>query len=397
MKLNRLKRTAAGLALVLALSCLGACSGGEETSGTAEGTAEAGTGESATAEAESAAKIGFIYNGSVDTAGFSADCNKQRIAAQEYSSIESEYIDNVNVGDFEEAVKMLVEDGCTHIVSSSPVFSHAINPVSQNYMNINFIDYGSSMRSTNIFAYSESIYQGAYIAGMAAAFNSESEKIGIVVDPSMLYTVQVTDAVQLGAQIVYTTAQTVYAAAREDSEIHNAVDALAAKGCDVIISYTASSETVDYCESSGIKTIGCIDYRDTAENYENLLLYFYSSRDSFYLAQYKAMEQGTWEPESYLGTVGNGVVRISNALSAAKDGTQDIMDALIPKVSSGSAYIFAGQLKDVNGSIMQRDGESMSTSDILALSWYVEGVDLSLETFVVSKDTLAENELVIKK
>lgn len=395
MSKNWLKRIAAAVSLTLALTSLSACGGSPEASGTAEGTAE-GTAD-ATSESQPAAKLGFIYNGSVDGRGFSADCNRQRIAAEQYTNVESEYIDNVNVGDFEKAVKMLVEDGCTHIVSGSPVFSHTINPVSQNYMNINFIDYGSSMRSTNIFAYTESIYQAAYVAGMAAAYNSTSEKIGIVTDPSMLYTVQVTDAVQLGAQIVYSSAQTVYATAREDSEIHSAVDALIGKGCDVIISYTASAETVDYCEKKGVKVIGSLDYRDSAADYKNLLLYFYSSRDSFYLAQYKAMEQDSWQPESYLGSVGNGVVRISDALPAAKDGTQDIMDKLIPKVASGSAYIFSGQLKDVNGSIMQREEEAMSTSDILALSWFVEGVDLSLDTLIVSKDTPTVHELVIKK
>lgn len=394
MNRNWLKIIAGTAALTIALTSLTAC-GDTEGSGTAEGTAE-GTGE-ATQEVQPVAKLGFIYNGSVDEKSFAYDCNQQRIAAQEYTNVESEYIDNVNVGDFDKAVKLLVEDGCTHIVSGSPVFSHVINPVSQDYMNINFIDYGSSMRSVNIFAYTESVYQAAYVAGMAAAYNSTSEKIGIVVDPSMLYTVQVTDAAQLGAQLVYSTAQTVYAAARQNSEIQNAVDALIKKGCDVIISYTASSETVDYCNSRGVKVIGCLDYRESAGDYENLVMYFYSSRDSFYLAQYKEMEQDKWQPESYLGTVGNGVIRISDALPSAKDGTQDIMDRLIPKVASGSAYIFSGQLKDVNGSIMQREDAMMSTSDILALSWYVEGVDLSLDTFVISKDTPDENELVIKR
>lgn len=394
MNRNWLKIIAGTAALTIALTSLTAC-GDTEGSGTAEGTAE-GTGE-ATQEVQPVAKLGFIYNGSVDEKSFAYDCNQQRIAAQEYTNVESEYIDNVNVGDFDKAVKLLVEDGCTHIVSGSPVFSHVINPVSQDYMNINFIDYGSSMRSVNIFAYTESVYQAAYVAGMAAAYNSTSEKIGIVVDPSMLYTVQVTDAAQLGAQLVYSTAQTVYAAARQNSEIQNAVDALIKKGCDVIISYTASGETVDYCNSRGVKVIGCLDYRESAGDYENLVMYFYSSRDSFYLAQYKEMEQDKWQPESYLGTVGNGVIRISDTLPSAKDGTQDIMDRLIPKVASGSAYIFSGQLKDVNGSIMQREDAMMSTSDILALSWYVEGVDLSLDTFVISKDTPDENELVIKR
>ena len=39
----------------------------------------------------------------------------------------------------------------------------------------------------------------------------------------------------------------------------------------------------------------------------------------------------------------------------------------------------------------------MTTSDILAINWYVEGVDLSLDTFIVSKDTPTAHELVIKK
>lgn len=395
MSTNWLKKTAAALALCMMFTSVTACSGSDETSGTAEGTAET-TAES-TQEAEPVAKLGFIYNGSVEGMGFTADCNKQRIAAQQYSNIESVYIENVNVGDYEKAVKMLVEDGCTHIVSGSPVYSHAINPVSQQYMNINFIDYGSSTRSVNIFAYTESIYQGAYIAGVAAAFNSESEKIGMVVDPVMLYSVPCVDAAALGTQLVYSTSTLVLANARADGEIRKAVDALADMGCDVIISYTESAETVEYCNKKGIKVIGNLDYSENAGDYENLLMYFYSSRDSFYLSQYKAMQLGDWQPSSYMGTLGNGVVTVSDALSAAKDGTQDIMNKLVPKVASGAAYIFDGQMKDVNGTIKQREGVAMATSDILALNWYVEGVDLSLDSFIESKSTPDSSELVIKK
>ena len=394
MKNRILKSIAAALALCTAMLTFTACSGGDSTPGTAEGTGEA---TSETAEAEPAAKIGFIYNGSIDGESFTADINTQRIKAEQYSNIESEYIENVSVSDFARAVKMLVEDGCTHIVSGSPVFAHSINPVSQQYMNINFIDYGSSMRSVNIYAYTEAVYQGAYIAGMVAEYNSESEKIGMVVDPSMLYTVQVVDAAALGTQIVYSTAQLITATAHADSEIDNAVDALKAQGCEVIISYTASGETVDYCGKKGIKVIGNLDYTDDSADHDTMLMYYYSSRDSFYLSQYKAMQLGTWQPESYMGNLGNGIICVSDALPAAKDGTQDIMDALVPKVSTGAAYIFAGQLKDINGSIKQRDDAMMATSEILNLSWYVEGVDISLDSFIVSKDNIESVELVIKK
>ena len=109
------------------------------------------------------------------------------------------------------------------------------------------------------------------------------------------------------------------------------------------------------------------------------------------------MQLDEWQPESYMGTLGNGVVNVSDALSAAKNGTQDIMNNLIPKVASGRAYIFIDQLKDVNGTIMQREGVAMATSDILSMNWYVLGVDLSLDSFIESKNTPDISELVIKK
>lgn len=390
---KRLRKFAAAAALIFALTSLSACSNSEEetSSGTAEGTAES------TAEAEPAAKLGFIYNGSADEMSFTGDCNKQRIAAEQYTNIESEYIERVNVGDFEQAVKMLVEDGCTHIVSGSPVYANALGPVSKNYMNINFIDYGSESLSSNIYAYTESVYQAAFVAGMAAAYNSETEKIGVVADPSMLYHIQCTNAVQLGAKNVFSTVETILATARKNEEIHRAVDALANKGCDVIISYTESGETVEYCEQKGIKVIGCLDYSGIASNYKNMLMYFYSSRDSFFLAQYKAMEREEWQPLAYMGSVGNGVVNISDALPAAKQDTQAILDNIVPKVASGDAYIFRGQLKDYRGVLMIREGSAYSISEILAMNWYVEGVDLSLETFIVSREHPEVVELVIKK
>ena len=107
MKNRILKSIAAALALCTAMLTFTACSGSGDTSGTAEGTGEATVD---TTEAEPAAKIGFIYNGTVDGKSFTADINTQRIMAQQYSNIESEYIENVSVTDFAKAVKMLVED-----------------------------------------------------------------------------------------------------------------------------------------------------------------------------------------------------------------------------------------------------------------------------------------------
>lgn len=79
MKNRILKSIAAALALCTAMLAFTACSGSGDTSGTAEGTGEATVD---TTEAEPAAKIGFIYNGTVDGNSFTADINTQRIKAR---------------------------------------------------------------------------------------------------------------------------------------------------------------------------------------------------------------------------------------------------------------------------------------------------------------------------
>ena len=79
MKNRILKSIAAALALCTAMLAFTACSGSGDTSGTAEGTGEATVD---TTEAEPAAKIGFIYNGTVDGKSFTADINTQRSSIQ---------------------------------------------------------------------------------------------------------------------------------------------------------------------------------------------------------------------------------------------------------------------------------------------------------------------------
>ena len=54
-----------------------------------------------------------IFNGSADSGGTTEEINFHRLKAVSHSDLFTEYIDNVTITDFEEAVKTLAEDGCT--------------------------------------------------------------------------------------------------------------------------------------------------------------------------------------------------------------------------------------------------------------------------------------------
>lgn len=366
-----LKGIAAAVALCLTL-CLVGCGGNGESS-------SSDSSESGSDEITVPVKIGYIFHGKVEDGGFTGQLNEQRLKAARRCGVETVYIEDVSVQDFEGAVKALVSDGCNEIVACSPTFTNALSSIASRYMNVNFINYGAaSAGSSNSFSYTETAYQGAYIAGMAAAYNSKSQKIGFVADPEMLYTYATTNAAALGVRMVFASGTLYAAGATEKDEIGQAIDELVKNGCDVIITYTASPYAAEYCEQQGIKFIANHDFSGVEDNYKNMLMYFYAKRDSLFVSQFKQMKMDIWQPDTYVGSMANGIITISEALhDAATKETQKILDEISPLITSGKAFIFSGELRDTLGNVRYMQSEVMTDAQIYAMDWYVLGVELA--------------------
>lgn len=360
-----IKRIAFILALCTLL-CFTGCTGGEE---------ESSSDSALTEEPENLHKVGFIYSGSADGFGFTPMMNEQREMASNRCSMETCYVENVTIGEFEKAVKLLADAGCTDIVSCSSIFTNVANVYAAKYMNLNFINYGAMTGTSNCVAYTEHPFQGAYVAGMAAAYNSDKLKIGVVADSDLIYDTAVTNAVTLGAQRVFKTINVFVAEAHANSDIKDAIDALLNSGCDVIVTYTASSYAEEYCQQRGVKFVGNHNFSGKEESYSKLILYYYCKRDSYFLAKFKQMQLDQWTTDSYTGTMGNGVVIVSDVLNSKAD-LQKVVDAIRPKLATGEAYIFdgtRGELKDVNGIVKYLQTDEMSLSEIYNMDWYVMG------------------------
>lgn len=360
-----LKGIAAALALCVTIGLTG-CSSETSSESSSDSSVE---------EETIPVKVGYIFHDKADDGGVTGQFNHQRQKAARRCDVETVYIEDVSVQDFESAVKALVSDGCTEIVSCSPTFTNVLNSISGRYMNVKFINYGAtSIGTANVFSYTETAYQGAYVAGIAAAYNSKTQKVGLVADPELLYTYATTNAAALGVRMVFANGTLCVAGATEDSEIKQAVDALLAEGCDVIITYTESPYAADYCEQKGVKFIGNLDYTGSEDKYKNMLMYYYAKRDSLFVSQFKQLKMDTWEPDVYKGSMSNGIINISQAQSCADKRTQDIIDEIVPLLTSGKAYIFSGEIKDTLGNVRYMQTDTMTESQIYSMDWYVLGV-----------------------
>lgn len=361
-----LKGIAGALVLCVTL-CLTGCSG--ETSD------ESSSDSSGIEEETVPVKVGYIFHDKADDGGVTGQFNLQRQKAARRCDVETVYIEDVSVKDFESAVKALVSDGCTEIVSCSSTFTNALSSISGRYMNVKFINYGAtSIGTANVFSFTETAYQGAYVAGIAAAYNSKSQKVGLVADPELLYTYATTNAAALGVRMVFANGTLCVAGATENTEIKQAVDALLDEGCDVIICYTESPYTADYCEQKGVKFIGNLDYSGSEDNYKNMLMYYYAKRDSLFVSQFKQLKMDTWQPDVYKGAMSNGIINVSEAQPCADKRTQDIIDEIVPLLTSEKAMIFSGEIKDTLGNVRYMQTDTMTDAQIYSMDWYVLGV-----------------------
>lgn len=383
------KLLSAILAVIITLGAAGCSSGTDESSDSSD------ISDSEVEHAEPH-KVGYIFRESVAEGGFAGQMCEQRERASNRSSMDTCYIENVKIGEFEDAVKALADDGCTDIVACSHTYASIVNSVAKKYLDLNFICFGSLNSSMNCSAYSEAPYQGAYVAGLAANFNSKAKKIGVVTDPGLPDAVAVINAVELGSQINQDGGAVVFAAAaQKDKEIKQAIDALLERGCDVIVCYTNSPYSADYCQEKGVKFIGCLDYDENFNEYTNMLMYFYCRRDSYFLAQFKSMAMDTRDTMPYMGDMSNGIVNVSAALEKAANGTQHLIDALVPYLTAGTAQVFRGPLKDTEGNLKYLETDVMSDREIANMSWYVQGVT-TIGDFREMNTDIPENDFVIK-
>lgn len=363
-----LKGIAAGLALCVTIGLTGC-------GGTTEDSSPDSSNSGEIAEVVPV-KVGYIFHKKAENGGFTEQMNLQRQKAARRCEVETVYIEDVSVQDFESAVKALVSAGCTEIVSCSSTFTNALSSISGRYMNVKFINYGAaSIGTANVFSYTETAYQGAYAAGIAAAYNSKTQKIGLVADPELLYTYATTNAAALGVRMVFANGKLCVAGATEDGEIKQAVDKLVSEGCDVIICYTESPYSAEYCEQQGIKFIGSLDYSGREGDYKNMLMYFGAKRDSLFVSQFKQLKMDNWEPDVYKGAMSNGIIIVSEAQPCADKRTQDILDEIVPLLTSEKAYIFSGELKDTNGNVRYMQTDTMTEAQIYRMDWYVLGVE----------------------
>lgn len=379
------------IALILSaatLICSG-CSGGEAAESSAETTVPAATDESGNVitdengnpvpeepEEEKVWRVGFLYNGEVENGSTAKIFENARAQLKRTLAVETCYIENVLVSDIPAAVYELRENDCDIIVSCSPRFAASIEKEAKAAKDTYFISFGGTSSASNLSGLCGELYQTANVCGIAGAYNTNTNVLGVVADPGCYNVYAVIDSYVLGAKEIWGTQTDVrlnWVWSDNTEKIEAAIDDLVSQGSDVIMCYTENDYAPEYAASKGVKVIAnACDLPELIP--ESYLTGFFFNPSTFIIDTVRSIKADVFVSSVHSGGIAAGTARLVQISENSAEGTETIATRLYDYIKSGQAYVFTGEIKNRENKVMIKKGQQMQPSGVFEVDWLVQGI-----------------------
>ena len=323
-------------------------------------------------EEEKELNVGFIYGGEIEGDVMAETMETARLQAEKTLGANTYYIENVLVSQFPDACAKLIEDKkCNVIVACSPKFANSVKTEAAANSSVYYISVGGESASSNLSAFQGGMYQSAYVCGMVGAFNSSSNRLGILADITVLGCYSTVNGYIQGAKELTeldTDVRLNWAWSTKDDEVKAAIDDLVAQGCDVIFTCSYSQYAIQYCEQIGVKVIG-MSYRTPELAPTQYLTGCYYNFSTYLVDTLRGVRYGTASANIYREGLAAGAVRVVDLNENCKEGTDKIASAMYQLVTENKAAIFAGEIKDKNGTVRVEKGTILTHDEIWRIEW----------------------------
>lgn len=345
-------------------------------------------------------KAAFIMVAPVGDAGWNFMHNEGRLGAEAATGVTTAFVEAVPEGgaEFDNAMQTFIDEGYNIIFATSFGYMDATEKFANENPDVDFVHIsGFKKNDTNFGNAFGRIYQPRYIAGMAAGAETETGIIGYVAAFPIPEVIRGINAFTLGVQATNPDAvvEVVWTSTWFDPGVEgNAAQALLDKGADVLTMHQDSTATGQKATDAGATFIGYNS--DMSAQVGNYLTAPVWNWTPYYTSVIESVKDGSFKPESYWGSMADGVVdiEIPESSSAAAD-MQAMKDAII----NGDFDVFDGALFAQDGSqITDEDGkllvdlsdpfgnsigvvgDSMNDGILLGMGFFVQGVVGSLES-----------------
>jgi len=267
------------------------------------------------------------------------------------------------------ALRELIDAGCNIIFATSFGFENYVMELAAEYPEVTFCHatgyQASSASLPNFHNYFASIFEGRYLAGIAAGLRTETNHLGYVAAFPFAEVISGFTAFYLGAKSVNpdVVMDIMYTNSWNDPTVESQVaQALIDRGADVISQHSDSTAPATTAEENGVWQVGYNN--DMIPAAPNASLISPRIDWSVYLIEaVSALVEGTPIPVDWCKGLADNVVLLTPLNTAiAAEGTQAAIDEAEAQIISGELKVFAGPL---TGTGVDFDGKEV-TVDIPA-------------------------------
>ncbi len=329
------------------------------------------------AGAEDDLKVGFIYVSPVGDAGYSYAHDLGRQAVADMDGVDTSFVESVPEGpDAQRVLRKMARNGFDLIFATSYGYMDPVIKVAKNFPQTTFMHCSGFKRAENVGTYFGRMYQARYLTGMVAGAMTETDTLGFVAAYPLPELIRGINAFTLGAQSVNPEVQvrvvwtkSWYDPATEKEAAKSLLDI----GADVIAQHVDSPAPQEAAQEKGAYSVGYNSDMSAFAPQAHLTSAVWEW-GNLYTDITSQVKEGTWESQDIWAGIDEQVVDIAPFGPMVPEAVQEQVLAKKESMIAGDFDVFAGPIKDQDGTVRVTPGQSMSDDEIWGMNWFVEGV-----------------------
>ncbi len=324
-------------------------------------------------------KVAFAYIGVPGDLGWTYEHDRGRkyMVEQLGDKVETTYIENVPEGpDAARIFRQYAQKGFDMIFATSFGYMDPMFEVAQEFPDVYFEHCSGYKTADNMATYFGRMYQPRYLSGLVAGSMTEENMIGYVAAFPIPEVIRGINAFTIGVQKVNpdATVKVVWTNTWYDPvKEREAAVALLDSGADIIAQHQDTTEPQKAAQERGKLSIG---YDSDMAQFvgDTVLTSPVWNFGPYYTRVAEEAIEGTWESHSFWGGMDTDVVQLAELSPKVPEDVRQLVEEEKDKILGGDWDVFTGPLKDQSGSVFLKEGEQMSDSDMLNMSFFVQGV-----------------------
>jgi simple sugar transport system substrate-binding protein len=336
------------------------------------------------AQAADAPGVAFVYLGNPGDAGwtFAHDQGSKEAEAKFGSKVKITRIENVpESADSERVFRDLANKGNKIIIGSSFGYQDFELKVAKDFPDTVFLHATGYKKAPNFGTYDVRMYQGAYLAGVAAGYVTKTNTLGFVASVPIPEVIRNINAYTLGARSVNPKVHTKVIWINswfDPGKEKQAAETLIGQGADVLLQNTDSSATLATASAKHVHAFGW-DSDMKKFGPDAHLGSVVAHWGVYYNAAIQQVLDGKWKNDPVWWGIPQKAVNLEDLnTSAVPADAQKQVSAKRDELAGGKWDVFTGPIKDQSGAVKVPAGKTLTDPELQRLNWYVEGVDGSL-------------------